>query len=81
MCKQSSPLWNKAQADESYYTWLGNEYAYENYMYLAYSAQLLSYFQSVASCVWTSESATAQWVQDYYSSSADYYYNLIYPAS
>jgi autotransporter-associated beta strand protein len=78
--EQSNPYWNQAATDANYYQWLGYMHAYENYMYPEYAAQLLNYYISVAEYVWTSESATAQWVEDYYDSIANYYYGLIYPA-
>jgi len=77
--EQSDPYYDQATVNGSYNNWLGKQYAYENYQYPEYSAQLESYYSSVANYSYEQGYATANWVYDYYGKVAQYYYELIYP--
>lgn len=68
-----------AQSIEAYYHWLGNYYAYQNYQYPAYAANLQAFYDDYGQDQSDAYVAAVSQSVSYYQSVAEYYSNVIFP--
>lgn len=72
---------NGANAVYYYYKWLGEYYAYQNYIYPDYAENLQTFYTSYGNDQYNAIFAAGAALESYYQAAADYYYGQAFPQS